>query len=152
MKRTKRIYFVLFPFQHRNRHRVRAILDFHQAETCRNLFGAWRRQPCRSRRDCTSEAFAETLNTEQLCYFQLRSKNNGRRFTTRSAQSHFVGLRALQMAKWDVCDAYDAWDNGFLKFVFGASRWNLANHRQRASHRNQNRRIQCNRQGASRKI
>ncbi|MBR3820643.1 MAG: hypothetical protein IKJ37_03370, partial [Kiritimatiellae bacterium] len=57
-------------------------------------------------------------------------------------------LRALQMARWDVWDAYDAWDNGFLKLAFGASRWNLANHRQRASRMNQNRRIQCNRQGA----
>ena len=59
---------------------------------------------------------------------------------------------ALAMAKWDVWDARDEWDNGFLKFAFGASRWNLANHRQRASRRNQNRRIQCNRQGASRRI
>ena len=45
-------------------------------------------------------------------------------------------------------DARDAWDDGFLKLAFGASRWNLANHRQRALHMNQNRRIQCNRQGA----
>ena len=61
-------------------------------------------------------------------------------------------LRALLIARWDVRDARDAWDDGFLKFAFGASRWNLANHRQRASRRNQNRRIQCNRQGALRRI
>jgi len=47
-----------------------------------------------------------------------------------SAVRGFV-LRALPMARWDVWD--DAWDNGFLKLAFGASRWNLANHRQRAS-------------------
>jgi len=31
-------------------------------------------------------------------------------------------LRALQMARWDVWDARDAWDDGFLKLAFGASR------------------------------
>jgi hypothetical protein len=31
-------------------------------------------------------------------------------------------LRALQMARCDVWDEYDAWDDGFLKFAFGASR------------------------------
>ena len=42
-------------------------------------------------------------------------------------------LRALPMAKWDVCDAYDAWDNGFLKFALRALRMNLAKHLQGAS-------------------
>ena len=31
-------------------------------------------------------------------------------------------LRALPMAKWDVRDACDAWDNGFLKLALRASR------------------------------
>ena len=31
-------------------------------------------------------------------------------------------LRALPMAKWDVWDECDAWDDGFLKFALRASR------------------------------
>ena len=69
------------------------------------------------------------------------------RFAGCSAVRGFV-LRALPMARWDVWDAYDAWDDGFLKLAFGASRRIWPHHLQGASRMNQNRRIQCNRQGA----
>jgi len=42
----------------------------------------------------------------------------------------------------------NTWDNGFLKFALRALRRILPRHRQRASRMNQNRRMQCNRQGA----
>ena len=34
----------------------------------------------------------------------------------------YIVLRALPMARWDVWDARDAWDNGFLKLALRASR------------------------------
>ena len=34
----------------------------------------------------------------------------------------YIVLRALPIAKWDVWDARDAWDNGFLKLALRASR------------------------------
>jgi len=39
----------------------------------------------------------------------------------RGGETPPYGLRALQIARRDVWDAYDAWDNGFLKLAFGAS-------------------------------
>ena len=45
----------------------------------------------------------------------------------------YIVLRVLPMARWDVWDARDAWDNGFLKFALRAPRRIWPHHRQGVS-------------------
>ena len=45
----------------------------------------------------------------------------------------YIVLRVLPIARWDVWDARDAWDNGFLKFTLRAPRRIWPHYRQGAS-------------------
>ena len=45
----------------------------------------------------------------------------------------YIVRRVLPIARWDVWDARDAWDNGFLKFTLRAPRRIWPHYRQGAS-------------------